>query len=89
MIGPLEELAGNATEKAFQGIGGIHTSTLRYVVFGVQIEGITSYDKEQVALVIEDSCSFSKKVLVILGMLTLHTVIRSTKESEMEQVPMA
>ena len=55
----------------------------------MRIEGIQSYDEEQVALVIEDSSSFSKKVLVLLGMLTLHRVIRSMKESEMEQLPMA
>ena len=41
------------------------------------------------ALVIEDSSSFSQKVPVLLGMLTLHRVIRSMKESEMEQLPMA
>ena len=53
------------------------------------MEGIPSYDKEQVALVIEDSSSFSKKVPVLLGTLTLHRVFRSIKESEMEQLPMA
>ena len=41
------------------------------------------------ALVIEDSSSFSKKVPVLLGMPTLHRMIRSMKESEMEQLPMA
>ena len=55
----------------------------------MRIDGIPSYDEEQVALVIEDSSSFSKKVPVLLGMLTLHTVIRSMKETEMEQLPMA
>ena len=89
VVGPLEELAGDATGQAFQGIGGIRTRAIRYVVFQVRIEGIPSYDEEQVALVIEDSSSFSKKVPVLLGMLTLHRVIRSMKESEMEQLPMA
>ena len=55
----------------------------------MKIEGIPSYDEEQVALVIEDSSSFSKKIPVLLGMLTLHRVIRSMKESEMEQLLMA
>ena len=41
------------------------------------------------ALVIEDSSSFSQKVPVLLGTPTLHRVIRSMKESEMEQLPMA
>ena len=86
---PLEELAGDATGQAFQGIEGIHTTAIGYIVFRLRIEGIPSYDEEQVALVIEDSSSFSKKVPVLLGMLTLHRVIRSMKESEMEQLPMA
>ena len=89
VVGPLEELAGDATGQAFQGIRGIYTRAIGYVVFRVRIEGIPSYDEEQVALVIEDSSSFSKKVPVLLGMLTLHRVIRSMKESEMEQLPMA
>ena len=89
VVGPLEELASDATGQAFQGIGGICTGAIRYVVFRVRIEGIPSYDKEQVALVIEDSSSFNQKVPVILGMPTLHRVIRSMKESEMEQLPMA
>ena len=82
-------MAGDATGKAFQGIRGTCTSALRYLVFQVQIEGIPSYDEEQVTLVIQDSSSFSKKVSVILGMPILHRVIRSMKESEMGQVPMA
>ena len=87
-VGPLEELASDAMGQAFQGIRGIRTGAIGYIVFRVRIEGIPSYDEEQVALVIEDSSSFSKKVPV-LGMLTLHRVIRSMKESEMEQLPMA
>ena len=84
MVGPLEELAGNAMGTAFQGIGGSHTGALGYVVFRVQFEDIPSYNKEQVALVIEDDSNFSSKVPVILGMPTLHRVVWSMKESEME-----
>ena len=89
MVGPLEELAGYTMGQAFEGIGGICTGAIGYVVFRVRIEGILSYDEEQVALVIEDSSSFSKKVPVLLGMPTLHRVIGNMKESEMEQLPMA
>ena len=89
VVRPLEELAGDAMGQAFQGIGGICTGAIGYVVFRVRIEHIPNYDEEQVALVIEDSSSFSKKVPVLLGTLTLHRVIRSMKESEMEQLPMA
>ena len=33
VVRPLEELAGDATGQAFQGIGGIHTEAFGYVVF--------------------------------------------------------
>ena len=88
-IEPLEELAGRATGTPFQGVGGTRTGALGYVIFRIQIEGIPSYDEEQVALVIEDSSAFSGKVLVILGTLTLHRVIRSMRETEMHEAPMA
>ena len=57
---------------------------LGYVVFRIQIEGIKSYDKEQVALVIADDTKFGHRVPIILGTLTIHRIIRSMKESEME-----
>ena len=43
VVGPLEELAGDATGQAFQGIGGICTGAIGYVVFRVQIDGIPSF----------------------------------------------
>ena len=33
VVGPLEELAGDTTGQAFQGIGGIHTRAIGYIVF--------------------------------------------------------
>ena len=58
-----------------------------YVTFCIQIEGVPSYDEEQVALVIEDTSHFSHKVPVILGTPTLHRVVCRMKESEMENAP--
>ena len=84
VIRPLEELAGDPTGRPIQGIGGVHTSAIGYVVFHAQIEGIPSYDEEQVALVVDDSSYFAQKVPVILGTLTLHRVVKCMKESEME-----
>ena len=66
VVGPLEELAGNPSGNAIQGIGGVWTSALGYVVFQVQIEGIPSYDEEQVALVIQDDTKFGHRVPIIL-----------------------
>ena len=57
------------------------------MVFRAQIEGIPSYDEEQVALVVDDSSYFAWKVPVILGTLTLHRVVKCMKEFEMESAP--
>ena len=84
VVGPLEELAGDPTGLPIQGIGGVHTSAIGYVVFHAQIEGILSYDEEQVALVVDDSSYFTRKVHVILGTPTLHRVVKCMKESKME-----
>ena len=58
-----------------------------YVVFHVQLEGIPSYNEEQVALVIDDSSAFARKVPVILGTPMLHRVVNCMKESETERAP--
>ena len=65
-------------------MGGCRTGALGYVVFRVQIEGMKSYDEEQVALVIADDTKLGHRVPIILDMLTIHRVVRSMKESEME-----
>ena len=87
VVGPLEELAGDPTGRPIQGIGGVRTGAIRYVVFRAQIGGIPSYDKEQVALVVDNSSYFARKVPVILGTPTLHRVVKCMKESKMESAP--
>ena len=87
-LDPFEELAGNPSGQPIQGIRGVCTGVIRYVVFHVQIEGIPSYDEEQVALVVDDSVvAFTQKVPVILSTPTLHQVVNCMKESEMERAP--
>ena len=54
------------------------------MVFRIQIEGMKSYDEEQVALVVADDTKFGHRAPIILGTLTIHRVVRSMKESEME-----
>ena len=85
--GPFEELAGNLTGCPIQAIRGVHTRAIGYVVFQMQIEGIPSYDEEQVTLVVDDESAFFRKVPIILVTLTLHHVINCMKESEMEKAP--
>ena len=72
VIGPLEELAGDPSGNLIQGMGECQTSALSYVVFCVQIEGMKSYNKEQVALVLVDETKFGHRVPIILGMPTIH-----------------
>ena len=49
VVGPLEELASDPSGQPIQGIGGVCTGAIGYVIFRVQIEGIHGYDEEQVA----------------------------------------
>ena len=85
-VGPVSDLASNPTSIPVSGIGG-HTTALGYVVFNVQIEGIPSYQEDQVALVIEDLSGMGRQVPIILGMPTIHRVCRQMKESEIQTVP--
>ena len=85
VVSPLEELASDPTGHPIQGIEEVHTSG--YVVFWVQIEGISSYNEEQVILVVDDESAFARKVTIILGTPTLHHIINCMKESEMEKAP--
>ena len=87
VVGPLEELAGNLTGHPIQGIRGVHTRAIGYVVFRVQIEGIPSYNEEKVTLVVNDESAFARKVPIILGTPMLHHVVNCMKESEMEEAP--
>ena len=87
VVGPLEELAGDPMGRPIQGIGGVCTGAIRYVVFRMQIEGIPSYNEEQVTLVVDDESAFARKVPIILGTLMLHHVVNCMKESEMEEAP--
>ena len=68
------------------GIGGF-TQALGYAIINVRIEGIGSYNEEQVVLVIEDVSGLGMRVPVILGTPTIHRLCRQLKESEFEMVP--
>ena len=82
----VNELATNPTSIPISGIGGF-TQALGYAIINVRIEGIGSYNEEQVVLVIEDVSGLGMRVPVILGMPTIHRLCRQLKESEFEMVP--
>ena len=43
VVGPLEELAGDPTGRPIQGIRGVRTGAIGYVIFRTQIEAFTSW----------------------------------------------
>ena len=87
VVSPLEELTNDLTGHPIQGIRGVCTRAIWYMVFWVQIDGIPSYNEEQVTLVVDDESAFARKVPIILGTPMLHHVINCMKESEMEEAP--
>ena len=84
-VRPVNELAMNPTSIPISGIGGF-TQALGYAIINVRIEGINSYNEEQVVLVIEDVSGLGMRVPVILGTPTIHRLCRQLKESEFETV---
>ena len=90
---PLEELVLPPSFKSFppiSGVGGCSTDgAVGYVIFNVQVEGIPSYNENQVAIVMPDDSSFSKRVPVVLGTCTVHRVVNVMKESEAKTAPLA
>ena len=52
----------------------------------VQIDGISGYDKDQVALVACSSAEFVHHVLIILGTPTTDQAIATLKESEIDML---
>ena len=52
----------------------------------VQINGISSYDKDQVALIAHSSAEFVHHVPIILGTLTMDQAIATLKESEIDML---
>ena len=57
-----------------------------YVIMRVQINGISSYDKDQVALVAHSSAEFAHHVPIILGTPTMDQVIVTLEESEIDKL---
>ena len=85
-VRPVNELATNPTSIPVSGIGGF-TQALGYAIINVRIEGIGSYNEEQVVLVIEDVSGLGMRVPVILGTPTIHRLCRQLKESEFRTIP--
>ena len=57
-----------------------------YVIMSVQINGISGYNEDQVALVACSSAEFTHHVPIILGTPTMDRAIRALKESEIDRL---
>ena len=79
-VGPLMDLCeeGITVDQPFNYEG----QPIGYVVMRVQIDGISSYDEDQVVLIAQSSAKFAHRVPIILGMPTTDQTIATLKESE-------
>ena len=59
-MGPTTELESVTRGIPIHGVGGTRTGPMGYVVMRVEIEGVPSYAKDQVFLVIDDNSAYSR-----------------------------
>ena len=85
-VGPITDLMGSKV--ACVGLGNAYTRLLGYVVVQVPVDRVQGYNKDQIALVIQDLSNFTARVLVILGTPTIGRVVNVMKEVEMDALVM-
>ena len=83
-MGPLMDLheGGITIDQPFNYEG----RPIGYIIMSVQINGISSYNEDQVALMAHSSAKFTHHVPVILGTPTTDQAIRALKESEIDRL---
>ena len=69
------------------GMGCGQAEPVAFTLMRVQIEGMPHYDEHQVLFVLDDPSTFSARIPVILGTLTINQVIQTMKETEMHNAP--
>ena len=70
---PLEDLMDYPLNLV--GLGGKHTSPLRFVILCIQVQGIAGYDKDAVFLVVPDESNFAWRVPLVVGTCTISRMI--------------
>ena len=88
-VGSIQDLNNHDGYIPLSGLGGKITKPLEYMILRVQIPYVTSYDEDQVALVVLEDSNFLKRCQVILGTPTINRAVRVMKESEVENAPEA
>ena len=83
-MGPLTDLCegGITIDQPFNCKG----QPIGYVIMRVQMDGISSYDEDQVTLIARSSAEFAHKVPIILGTPTTNQVIATLKESKIDEL---
>ena len=83
-MGPLTDLheGGITIDQPFNYKG----RPIGYVIMSVQINGISGYNKDQVALLAHSSTKFAHHVPIILGTPTMDQAIATLKESEIDRL---
>ena len=66
------------------GIGGISVEPVGFVMMNVKVPGITGYDEDQIAIVMDDPGMMEWPV--ILGTPTIYRVMEVIKESEISKL---
>ena len=83
-MGPLTDLCegGITIDQPFNYEG----RPIGYIIMSVQIEGISGYNEDQVALMAHSSTEFVHHVPIILGTPTMDRAIATLKESEIDRL---
>ena len=83
-MGPLTDLheGGITIDQPFNYKG----RPIGYVIMSVQIEGISSYNEDQVTLMAHSSAKFAQHIPIILGTPTMDWAIKTLKESEKDKL---
>ena len=81
-MGPLTDLCkgGITIDQPFNYEG----RPIGYIIMSMQIDGISSYNEDQVVLMARSSAEFAHHVPIILGTPTMDWAIRALKESEID-----
>ena len=86
-VGSIQDLNQHNGHIPLSGFGGRVTEPLGYVMLRVQILYVSSYNEDQVVLVVSEDSNFLRKCQVVLGTPMINRTIQAMKESEMENAP--
>ena len=67
-------------------VARFRTSVVGYVEYNLQIQGISLYESDRVALVARDEMEYGKEVPLTIGTKTEDTILEALKEGEMEML---